>query len=254
MSSGILTETALVPLKEVNYRKHYVALVIHSPPHSWLWSRRNMVSWCAQNLCSYYAVTDIVFSVGPCYRLRPSTWDHLWPFCKGMRVSQNRNRSFSAVWAFFSHDTPINDLFSHDSDRDGWIQLNYEQFMTVSHFKCCNNFSFSFLLLTDRVERPLNNLWVFTNTSILYFLIMLHLTRDRLAYAAWLRFIALITWYNKCSVSWIDFDQLETGLLLHCTSMCIVYMRKRCYIKIVSSQYALTVIVGDLRNWLLRKF
>jgi len=48
-------------------------------------------------------------------------------------------------------------IFSCDSDRDGWIQLNYEQFLAVSR-ECCKNCFFSSVLLLDRVERSLSNL------------------------------------------------------------------------------------------------
>jgi len=44
---------------------------------------------------------------------------------------------------------------SYDSDRDGWIQLNYEQLLAVSR-GCCEN-CFSSVFLPDRAERSLSS-------------------------------------------------------------------------------------------------
>ena len=50
-------------------------------------------------------------------------------------------------------------ISSYDSDRDGWIQLNYEQLLAVSR-ECCENCFFSSVFLPDRAERSMSNLRV----------------------------------------------------------------------------------------------
>lgn len=69
--------------------------------------------------------------------LRPSTRDHLRSLREGLCCGQDFDRSFPNVSRsspFAPQDTVADDAnirCSADSDRDGWIQINYEQFLKV---------------------------------------------------------------------------------------------------------------------------
>ena len=71
--------------------------------------------------------------------LWPTTRDHLRSICEGLCCCQDSDGSFPSVSrsyffpsSLFRHLADETDLcYRVDTDRDGWIQINYEQFMKV---------------------------------------------------------------------------------------------------------------------------
>ena len=136
MSSVISTAIGRGRLMGGSWLRLFGASDTISLNHSWLWLNTNMVSW--QWLTAYHSrgMTAKAAS-GPLTETGPPptiTFDRFIRACVTVKTLTDSFKRYARLRIHCNRWALSWVIYSLDVDKDGWVRINYEQFITVSGY------------------------------------------------------------------------------------------------------------------------